>query len=100
MERPIHRLSAPIPRPITGVHDLARGNFVQTCSVVFRRDRLPEFPEWYDLVPLGDWPLYIFLAERGDLAYLDEIWATYRVHSGGLWSEQFARYRSFNDIAG
>jgi hypothetical protein len=73
-------------------------NFIQTCSVLFRRDRLPELPEWYDGLGLGDWPLYVLLAERGPIAYLDEILAVYRIHSRGHWSSNLSRLRRVEDV--
>jgi hypothetical protein len=78
--------------------DLVGGNFIQTCSAVFRRDRLPDLPEWYDGLQLGDWPLYVLLAERGPIAYVDEILGVYRVHSRGHWSAYLSRLQRVQDV--
>jgi hypothetical protein len=37
-------------------------------------------------MPVGDLPLYMLLAEQGDICYLDQVMATYRVHGQGRWS--------------
>jgi glycosyltransferase involved in cell wall biosynthesis len=100
LERPNERLSSPIPKPISMLPDLLPGNFIQTCSVVLRRDMLPRpLPEWYDGLALGDWPLYVLLAERGPIAYVDEILAAYRVHPGGHWSGNLSRMQRVEDVA-
>lgn len=106
LEHPFHQedpsthISAPKPRPVSTLDDIVRQNFIQTCSVVFRRGLFEEFPAWYRAFPLGDWPLHILNAEHGDIGYIDEIMATYRVHSGGLWSMNMSRYDSVDHIDG
>lgn len=57
-----------------------------TCSVMFHNGLLREYPDWFFEAPFGDWPIFVFLAQRGDLGYLDEVMAVYRVHSGGMYS--------------
>jgi hypothetical protein len=47
---------------------------------------LPEFPHWYRTMPWEDWPLYMLLAERGPIGYLNDIMGVYRNHGAGLWS--------------
>ena len=65
---------------------LLRGNFIYTCSVMFRRGLFGEFPQWYYKCKMGDWPLHILNAQHGDIGYIDQIMAAYRVHSTGVWS--------------
>jgi glycosyltransferase involved in cell wall biosynthesis len=99
LEQPDRALSAPTPSPLSTLTDLLGGNFIQTCSVVLRRDRLPKrLPEWYDDLGLGDWPLYVFLAERGPIAYIDEVLAVYRVHREGHWSAKLSRMQRVADV--
>jgi glycosyltransferase involved in cell wall biosynthesis len=98
VQTPEHPISARIPKAVSTLDDLAGGNFIQTCSVMFRSRLFEEFPPWYDGSPLGDWPLHILNAEHGDIGYLDEVLAAYRVHSGGIWSAQMSRYRTIEDV--
>jgi len=78
--------------PFSSFEDIWRGNFIATCSVMFRRAALGEIPAWYDpLFPITDWPLHILAAQRGDIGYLDEVLGVYRYHPGGLYS-QFAEW--------
>jgi glycosyltransferase involved in cell wall biosynthesis len=99
METPNERISARMPAPVSTLDDLVGGNFIQTCSAMFRRDRLRELPDWYEGAALGDWPLYVLLAEQGPIAYIDEVLSVYRVHAGGLWSENMSRIRDIEDVA-
>lgn len=69
-----------------GLSDVAKGNFIATCSVMLRRGLLPEFPSWFAGMPMADWPLHVLLAEKGELGYLPEVMAAYRVHGAGAWS--------------
>lgn len=68
------------------VGDLLKGNFITTCSVVFRNDF--ELPSWFTQLPVGDWPLYIILCgfSKGKIHHLSQYMATYRIHAGGIFS--------------
>jgi len=69
------------------LEDIWHGNFIATCSAMLRKSTLPEVPAWYaDFFPITDWPLYILCAEHGDIGYLPEVMAAYRLHAGGLYS--------------
>lgn len=98
LDYPSHRISAPMPAAISGLSDLVKGNFIQTCSVMLRAKALQGIPSWYVDLPIGDWPLYILYAQNGTIGYLDEILAAYRVHHGGLWSRQLSRHDNSDDI--
>jgi glycosyltransferase involved in cell wall biosynthesis len=66
--------------------DFAGGNFVQTCSVVYRSNCLKGWPETFMEMPMGDWPLFALIAQNGSFVFIDEVMSAYRVHSGGVWS--------------
>jgi glycosyltransferase involved in cell wall biosynthesis len=71
-----------------GIEDLLRGNFMHTCSVVFRSRLFDDLPSWFFKCPLGDWPLHVLNAQHGRIGYLDEDMAVYRKHGKGAWSGQ------------
>jgi glycosyltransferase involved in cell wall biosynthesis len=98
MERPEQLISRRIPKPISTLADLAAGNFMQTCSVMFRAGLYGELPDWFLEMPTFDWPLHVLNAEHGDIGYIDEVLGAYRVHSAGFWSTQMAHYRQLSDI--
>lgn len=75
-------------KEISTLEDLWMGNFIATCSTMFRRGLVREIPQWYvDLDPmLTDWPLHILNAELGRIGYIDEVMGMYRYHPGGEYS--------------
>jgi glycosyltransferase involved in cell wall biosynthesis len=98
MERPEQLISRGMPKPISMLADLAAGNFMQTCSVMFRAGLYGELPDWYLEMPTFDWPLHVLNAEHGAIGYIDEVLGAYRVHPAGFWSMQMAHYRQISDI--
>lgn len=77
-------------KEILELEDLLKHNIAYTCTAMFRKSVVKEFPDWYSmgLVKAGDYPLWIFCAEKGKIGYLHEVMAVYRIHSGGVWSSQ------------
>lgn len=95
-----HYFSRPVPNPVSTLADVAPGNFLQTCSVMFRRGLFGEFPEWFADLVVADWPLHVLNAEHGDIGYIDATMAVYRVHGGGVWTGSLARYRKRASVDG
>lgn len=69
-----------------GIEALLARNPIATCSAMLRRAAVPEIPAWYHDSSFEDWPLYLLLAQRGRIGYLDEVMAEYRNDGRGLWS--------------
>jgi len=92
--------SRPIPKRISTLADVAPGNFMQTCSVMFRRGLFGVLPYWFADLPVADWPLHVLNAEHGDIGYIDADMAVYRVHAGGVWTASLARYRTRDAVEG
>lgn len=63
-------------------NDLLKTNFIQTNSVMYRRQDYTTMPE--NILPL-DWYLHLYHAQFGKIGFLDTIMAAYRRHAGGLW---------------
>jgi hypothetical protein len=81
-----HRLFPSDQKEISTLEDIITSKiFPIPCTALFR-NRLVELPECFDAVSNGDWLLFVLLAERGNLGYLNEVMAVYRIHSGGFWS--------------
>ncbi|HKT83742.1 MAG TPA: glycosyltransferase, partial [Solirubrobacterales bacterium] len=82
------------PRPTTPgldrdnfeLDDLIRANFIPYLTVMFRRDALATTPPWLFSHQWYDWLFHIFCARRGQIGFLDEDMAAYRVHASGNWS--------------
>lgn len=79
-------LIPPDQKEVSTLEDLLFINFIPTCSVVFRRGLFDEFPDWYQTLRIGDWPMHIMNAQHGKIRFLNEAMAAYRVHQGGVWS--------------
>ena len=73
-------------KEISTLEDLLEANFIQTCSIMFRRGLIDSFPDWYKNSQIGDWELLIFNAQHGYIGYIDEVMGAYRRHSGGVYT--------------
>ncbi|HZJ15646.1 MAG TPA: glycosyltransferase [Chthoniobacteraceae bacterium] len=58
----------------------------RACTVMFRHRLFAKFPDWFYEMPTGDMPLHVLNAEHGDIGFIDEEMAAYRIHPGGVWS--------------
>lgn len=67
------------------IEDLLEGNFIPTCSVVFRGGLLGRLPDWVYELQVGDWPLHVLNAQHGKVGYMKDVMATYRIHQQGYW---------------
>jgi hypothetical protein len=76
------------------LEDLLLKNSIPTCSVLFRRKLLTEFPEWLSRLPMIDWPLFLMILEGGRAGCLEETMAAYRIHGAGAWSQKAYPERS------
>jgi glycosyltransferase involved in cell wall biosynthesis len=75
-------------KPIATLEDLLHRNFMQTCSVMFRRGLIQRIPDWFYQLKLADWTLHVLNAQHGAIAYIDEVMSVYRLHDSGVWSTQ------------
>lgn len=84
-----------VPENYETIETLARlGNYIHTPSVVFR-NIIKEFPSEFEQSPIGDYFLYMLLAEQGKLKYLEEKMAVYR-EGIGIWSAKSEYFRNLN----
>lgn len=75
-------------RDVSDIYDLARGNFMHTCSVVFRSRLFGDFPVEFYKSSVGDYFLHMLNAQYGKIKKIPDSMAVYRVHEGGVWSMQ------------
>ena len=71
---------------ISTLEDLLLDNFVYTCSAMLRKEAFDDYPSWVYDAPFSDYPLWVQAAGHGDVGYIKECLAAYRVHGGGAWS--------------
>jgi len=71
---------------------------------LLRRSAAGNFPEWYYSLLIDDWPHFALAACHGDIGYIDEVMAVYRVHPGGIWSrlgraeQQLMRLQAYDAV--
>lgn len=90
-------------KEVSTMEDLIDGCFIETCSTMFRRSSLCEFPSWYTNDKSADWSLFILAAQHGKIGYINEVMGVYRQHSGGFWTglsraEQLERIIEFYEV--
>lgn len=69
------------------IEQLAKGNFIHTPSIVFR-NVITAFPPWFIYSPVGDYVIWMLLAEKGKIHYLPEKMAIYR-RGVGCWTSNY-----------
>lgn len=95
---PIYPNNIKHPNEITTLDDIVLGNYIQTCTCMFRNGAIKEFPKWFTEQTLGDWTLHILNSITGNLGYIENVMAVYRVHSGGVWSTKNDKNKIENTI--
>lgn len=75
---------------IFSVSDIIRGGggFFATNTMLFRTEYEKTKPPYVTGGPVGDYPLAIYLATRGDVFYIDEFMSAYRVGVPGSWTSR------------
>jgi glycosyltransferase involved in cell wall biosynthesis len=76
-------ITPPSDHPTFG--ELLCGNFINTCTVVYRKGVLPRFPDWFAECAFRDWPLHLVHARAGEMHYIDHVVAVHRQHQSSKW---------------
>ena len=64
-----------------------------TCTVVFRKQPYEEMAAWASQCAMGDWPLLMCVAGKGDIYIMPDTMAVYRIHAGGVNSSKTSMQR-------
>ncbi|MDP3168457.1 MAG: glycosyltransferase [Hydrogenophaga sp.] len=75
-------------RDVSDIYELANGNYMHTCSVVFRSKLFDDFPPQFYQSTVGDYFLHMLNAQYGKIKCIPLAMGVYRVHAGGVWSMQ------------
>ena len=84
--RPYSYYNAAGHSEVSKLDDLLEYDYIATASAMVRRTAVTDIPSWFRTCPFGDWPVFIIAARHGEIRYLNEIMAAYRVHGKGAWS--------------
>ena len=79
------RVPAEIPEGFYELADLLEKNLFHTGSAMFRRV-IDAVPEWHAPLYMGDVPLFVTVAQYGNVCLLPESMGVYRLHPGGVWT--------------
>jgi len=79
----------------TTIYDLAKGNYMHTCSVVYRNHLFADFPNYFYTSPIGDYYLHMLNAQYGKIHFINQTMAIYRVHNTSYWSSKQDNERVF-----
>lgn len=75
-------------RAVYSLEDFRLSNFVSSCSCLTRNTLLKKgIPDILRAAPYTDWVWRALDAVHGDVAYIDEVMAVYRIHEGGVMAE-------------
>lgn len=64
---------------------------IPTSSFLFRKDVYMEMPQFFRKAPTGDEPLEFYLAERGNVYFLDRVMSVYNKMTADSWSVRFLK---------
>lgn len=70
---------------------LGGGGLFPTNSIMYRAEYASNRPEFFDIAPIGDYPLVIYLALKGEVYYIDKKMSAYRHNSKGSWTSKILR---------
>ncbi|MDI6447997.1 glycosyltransferase [Anaerobaca lacustris] len=101
--------SPPGRRATYHLNELLRHDFITTSAAVVRNHLVRDFPDWYETLPVPDWPFFVLHAMHGKIGYLDEDWTVYRQHPAGMYcrlanekrmEQNIGIVRTFRDVLG
>lgn len=59
---------------------------IDTCTMMYKPSLLSPLPEWFYKVGVGDIPYKLILFSKGDVGYINDITACYRIGADSSWS--------------
>lgn len=82
----VARIKPPVVKETYTADDLfEHGNFIPTCSTLFRAGLVRDYPDWYYQATYGDFAFFVHAARLGPVGFVDEPMAVHRLHGAGAW---------------
>ena len=79
---------------------LRGGLFISTCSIMMRHSVIEEgYPDYIIKCHVGDFPLQIFAAMKGNVYYFNDVMSVYRVENSASWAGERKTITVDNRIA-
>ncbi len=64
------------------------GLYISTCSIIYRREIMRDYPDYCKKCRVGDYPLQIYCAMKGTVFYFDKAMSVYRRDNPNSWMGQ------------
>jgi glycosyltransferase involved in cell wall biosynthesis len=93
-----HLSNSPGQKDISTIEDLARLYFIYTASSIYRNGLIKKLPEIFHHSTLGDYFLYMLIAQYGRIKYFPDVMGVYRVHENGIWSKLSEDIKTENQL--
>ncbi len=71
---------------------LRKDIFILAPTVMVRRSIVEELDGWDESLAIEDWDMWLRIAEKYPLAYMDQVFALYRIHSGNSHANYMRMY--------
>lgn len=75
------------------------GYFCATPSLCVRTKEMLQFPKYRSIALVGDYPLQVMMATKGEVHYFPDIMGVYRVSSVGSWTERMQSSKNIEKYA-
>lgn len=62
------------------------GLYISTCSILYRKEVRDSYPLYCENCAVGDYPLQIMCALKGDIYYIDKPLSVYRIDNPNSWA--------------
>jgi hypothetical protein len=72
------------------------GLFISTCSIVYRKSILENYPDYCINCAVGDYPLQIMAAMKGEVYYFNDTMSVYRINNPESWMSM-QKWRSVDE---
>lgn len=76
------------------IEELLKKNFIQTNSVLYRRQDYTKIPK--GIMPI-DYYLHLYHAQFGKIGFIDKVMADYRKHDEGIWWDSAVVWKKYGE---
>lgn len=86
---------------VTSMEDIlvkSSPEYIPTASRLYRKECETHVPQWLLNCCVGDYPMSLLLATKGEIFYMNEVMSAYRVNVPGSWTSRMIRGK--NEVEG
>jgi glycosyltransferase involved in cell wall biosynthesis len=90
--------AAPGKSGVISLQDFAKGNVIGTLTVMIRKDSIPSIPQAYNLLKIGDYPIWGLVAGLEGILYIDTDMAGYRIHDSNYFALTSSHFQASAEL--